>query len=78
MSHWRRLHLNETIKTIATADNHRFFVQLKEPLGEHRNPIEFYRWNLEEAKEGGDRLVQAYYPHDCEDETCGSWQKVND
>jgi hypothetical protein len=78
MSHWSRLHLNESIRTLATHDTHRFFIQLKEPPGEERNPIEFYRWTLEEAKDAGDRLVQAYYPHDCDDSTCGVWRKIDE
>lgn len=78
MSYWSRLHLNESIKTITIPDNHRFFVQLKEPAGQQRNPIEFYRWTLEDAKDAGDRLVQAYYPHDCDETTCGIWRKIDD
>lgn len=77
MSTWRRLHLHDTIKALATSENHRFFIQVREPPGSKRNPIEFYRWNLPEAKAAADRLVQAYYPHDCDEETCGTWQKLD-
>ena len=76
MSTWQRFHLSETLKAMATSDNGRFFVQLREPAGESRNPIEFYRWNLADARNAGDRLVQAYYPHDC-DESCGNWFKLD-
>jgi hypothetical protein len=31
MSHWQRFHLEETIKAMATPDNHRFFIQVREP-----------------------------------------------
>ena len=77
MSTWRRYHLRDTIKALATSENHRFFVQVREPPGNNRNPIEFYRWNLAEAKTAADRLVQAYYPHECDEQTCGGWQKLN-
>ncbi len=76
MSHWQRSHIEQTIKAIATPDNHRFFIQLKEPPGEHRHPIEFYRWTLNDAQEAADDLVQAYYPHDCEMESCDAWKKL--
>ncbi len=76
MSHWQRFHLRQTIKTLTTSDNgRRFFIQVREPPGEHRNPIEFYRWTLREAQEAADRIVQAYYPHVCDEETCGPWRK---
>jgi len=78
MSYWQRLHLNETIKAMATSDNgRRFFIQLREPPGEHRNPIEFYRWTLTEAQEAADRIVNAYYPHDCDEQICGLWRKLD-
>ena len=67
--------MEESLKALATPDNHRFFIQLKEPPGEHRNPIEFYRWTLKDAQEAADRIVQAYYPHDCDLELCGVWKK---
>jgi hypothetical protein len=76
MSTWQRFHLSDTVKAIATSDNNRFFIQLREPHGESRNPIEFYRWTLAEARVAGDRLVQAYYPHDCDDNACGTWFKL--
>jgi hypothetical protein len=55
MSHWQRFHLDDTVKAIATSDNHRFFIQVREPPGEHRNPIEFFRWTLKEAQDAADR-----------------------
>lgn len=75
MSHWQRFHLNETLKAMATSDNNRFFVHFREPAGENRNPLEFYRWNLKDAQEAADRVVQAYYPHECDDEICDVWRK---
>jgi len=78
MSTWRRFHLDETVRALATSENHRFFVQVREPAGETRQPIEFYRWRLAEAKTAADRLVQAYYPHECDAETCGEWRKLDD
>ena len=77
MSHWQRFHLDETIKAMATPVSHRFFIQVREPPGEHRNPIEFYRWTLKEAQDAADRIVQAYYPHQCEGESCGIWKKLD-
>lgn len=75
MSVWRCYHLDETITAITVPDNHRFFVRLREPPGETRHPIEFYRWNLKDAQEAADNLVQAYYPHDCNEQRCGEWRK---
>ena len=77
MSYWERLHLDDTVKALATPDNHRFFIQIREPVGESRNPIEFFRWTLTEAQDAADRIVQAYYPHHCDTESCGTWQKVD-
>jgi hypothetical protein len=77
MSTWQRLHLSGSLKALATSDNHRFFVQLREPPGENRQPIEFYRWNLGDARRAGDKLVQAYYPHECGENTCGKWHKLD-
>ena len=76
MSTWKRAHLDETITVLAIPDNHRFFVCLREPPGESRQPIEFYRWKLKEAQQAGDRLVQAYYPHACEGSSCGEWRQT--
>lgn len=78
MSTWQRLHLNDKLKAWATSDNHRFFVRLREPEGENRQPLEFYRWNLKAAQEAADQIVQAYYPHDCEQILCGVWIKSDD
>ena len=76
MSTWRRYHLNETLTALAIPDSHRFFVCLREPAGESRQPIEFYRWKLQDAQRAGDRLVQAYYPHDCGESACGEWKQA--
>jgi hypothetical protein len=76
MSYWYRFHLNDTLKALATPDKNRFFVQLREPLGENRRPLEFYRWKLSEAQQAADEVVQAYYPHDCDGESCGGWIKL--
>jgi hypothetical protein len=75
MSYWLRCHLEDTVKALATPDNHRFLIQVKEPVGQQRKPIEFFRWTLEEAKDAADKIVQAYYPHPCEGGTCGNWKK---
>lgn len=77
MSHWERLHLDDTLKAMATPDNNRFFVHFREPAGERRHPLEFYRWKLKEAQEAADNIVQAYYPHDCEQLQCGPWSKLD-
>jgi hypothetical protein len=77
VSTWYRLHLNETLKALAISDNNRFFVTVREPPGEHRNPLEFYRWKLAEAQEAADRVVQAYYPHECDDDLCDVWRKLD-
>jgi hypothetical protein len=63
MSTWYKFHLEETVKALAFSDNHRFFVQVREPPGQHRHPLEFFRWSLRDAQEAADRVVQAYYPH---------------
>jgi hypothetical protein len=75
VSTWHRFHLNETLKALAISDNNRFFVRLREPPGESRHPLEFYRWNLRDAQEAADRVVQAYYPHECDEQICGVWWK---
>jgi len=75
MSTWERFHLNDTVKAMATSENHRFFIQIREPPGEHRNPIEFYRWTLKDAQEAADRILHAYYPHECDEQICGSWRR---
>ncbi|HKE55697.1 MAG TPA: hypothetical protein VKB46_03310 [Pyrinomonadaceae bacterium] len=75
MSTWQRYHLSDTVKALATSDNHRFFIQVREPPGEQRHPLECYRWTLREAQDSADRIVNAYYPHDCDEETCGVWRK---
>jgi hypothetical protein len=77
MSTYRRFHLNETIRAMTTSENSRFFVQVLEPPGEHRHPRECYRWNLKEAQDAADKIVQGYYPHKCDDETCGAWSKLD-
>jgi hypothetical protein len=77
VSTWHRFHLNETLKALAISDNNRFFVRLREPPGESRHPLEFYRWNLRDAQEAADRVVQAYYPHECDEQICGAWRKTD-
>ena len=77
MSTWRRLHLNDTVKALATSENFRFFVQVIEPPGEHRNPRNCYRWNFQDAQESADGIVQGYYPHECNEQTCGAWSKLD-
>jgi hypothetical protein len=77
MSTWRRFHLQDSIKAFAISENHRFFVQVREPPGGDRHPIEFYRWNLSAAKAAADKLVQAYYPHECNEKTCDTWRKLD-
>lgn len=78
MATWQRFHLDDTLKALAVSDNNRFFVRLREPQGENRQPIEFYRWHLKDAQNAADRLVQAYYPHECSDDMCGQWRKVEE
>lgn len=75
MSEWHCFHLDETITALVTSENTRFLVRIREPEGESRNPIDFYRGTLKEAQRAADRLVQAYYPHQCDEHTCGRWQK---
>jgi hypothetical protein len=58
MSTWRRLHLNETVKAMATSDRTRFFVSVREPVGENRQPLECYRSTLSSAHETADELCR--------------------
>jgi hypothetical protein len=76
MSEWHCTHLHGILTAMAISDRGRFLVRLREPQGENRHPIEFHRWTLREAREAGDRLVQAYYPHDCSEYDCGAWWKL--
>lgn len=62
---------------MAIPDNRRFLVHVREPPGGNRHPVDFYRWNLEEAREAADKLVQDYYPHDCDEGRCGEWRKYD-
>jgi len=75
MSEWYRYHLDETITAMAVPDNHRFWVLLRDRPGSNRFPVEFCRWTLRDAQKAADRLVQAYYPHECGPGTCGRWKK---
>ncbi|HET8669259.1 MAG TPA: hypothetical protein VFM05_01155 [Candidatus Saccharimonadales bacterium] len=78
MSHWNCFHLDDTITAIVIAESFgRFLVRMREPAGGNRNPIEFYRGNLKEAQRAADRLVQAYYPHECDESRCGQWQQTD-
>lgn len=52
-------------------------VRVREPADGNRRPIQFYRWNLKEAQKAADQLVQAYYPHDCDEQKCGRWRKTD-
>ena len=76
MSEWHCDHLDDTLTAMAISDGARFLVRLREPPGEHRHPIEFHRWTLKDAQKAADRLVQAYYPHDCRESGCGAWRKL--
>ena len=76
MSHWRRFHQNETITAMALPEQERFLIRVLEPPGEGRKPVSFYRSNLEAAREAADQLVQEYYPHECDERTCGEWWKA--
>jgi hypothetical protein len=78
MSTWRRLHLNETVKAMATPDRTRFFVSVREPAGETRHPLECYRSTLSSAQETADGIMQTYYPHDCDEQTCGARHQLGD
>jgi hypothetical protein len=78
MGEWHRSHLDETVTAFATPEQGRFVVNLHEPPGGSRPPFEFYRSNLHEAQRAADRLVQAYYPHDCAERRCGEWRKSPD
>ena len=78
MNEWHRFHLDETITAMAVPHDHRFLIRMREPVGESRQPIEFYRGTLKEAQRAADRLVQAYYPHDCDEVKCGEWRKIKE
>ena len=77
MSAWCRFHLDETVKAMAIPENNRFLVHMREPPGGNRYPVDFYRSNLQGAQEAADRLVQEYYPHECDEERCGEWRKYD-
>jgi hypothetical protein len=77
MSNWYRHHLDSSLKALVTFDRHRFFVNFREPEGEHREPISFYRSTLRDAQESADRIVQAYYPHECGTDSCDVWRKID-
>lgn len=76
MGAWRRFHLNERISAMAIPELGRFLVKVYEPEGEKRNPREYYCSNLKDAQSGADRVVQEYYPHDCDEQRCGNWEKA--
>jgi hypothetical protein len=75
MIHWFLFHLDDSIKAMATYDQHRFFVRVREPIGEARGPIAFYRQTIDEAQESADQVVQEYYPHECSPHECSAWTK---
>lgn len=77
MSQWHCFHLDDTITAmVIPVNSSRFLVRMREPAGGNRQPIEFYRGNLKEAQRAADKLVQAYYPHECDENKCGQWQKT--
>lgn len=76
MSEWQCLHLDETITAMAIPERGRFLVRIREPEEGNRHPIEFYRGTLKEAQRAARKLVQMYYPHQC-DERCGRWRKTD-
>jgi hypothetical protein len=76
MSEWHCFHLDGTIKTLVLPDTRRFLDRMREPEGESRHPIEFFRWTLKDAQRAADKLVQMYYPHECDEHKCGRWQKT--
>jgi hypothetical protein len=78
MIQWQCFHLDDTVTAMVIPENsRRFLVRLRESPGGSRNPIEFYRGNLKEAQRAADRLVQAYYPHDCKSDRCGQWERLD-
>jgi hypothetical protein len=71
--------MEDSITAIVSADMFgRFLVRMREPAGAHRNPIEFQRGTLKEALRAADKLVQAYYPHECDETKCGNWHQIHD
>ena len=76
MSEWHCTHLDDTLTATAVSEHGRFLVRLREPPGERRHPVEFHRVVLKDALKAADRLVQAYYPHDCLEYGCGAWRKL--
>ena len=75
MGIWLRHHLGETVTATAAPEGGRFFVHVREPSGAGRRPIDFYRWGLKDAQAPADRLVQEYYPHECDGQECGAWRR---
>jgi hypothetical protein len=76
MGEWHCLHLDDTLVAIVVSDTRRFLVRLREPEGERRHPLQFHRWTLRDARAAADKLVQAYYPHDCSAHGCGGWEEL--
>ena len=75
MGIWLRHHLDETVTATAAPEGRRFLVHVREPAEIGRHPVDFFRWNLKDAQVAADRLVQAYYPHECDEQRCGAWQR---
>ncbi len=75
MSIWLRHHLDEAVTATAAPEGARFLVHTREPAELSRRPIDCFRWSLKDAQAAADGLVQAYYPHDCEAASCGSWRR---
>lgn len=79
MSEWRCFHLDDTITAMVSMEMlGRYLVRMREPFDATRHPIEFYRGNLNEAFRAADKLIQAYYPHACDEATCGDWHKLHE
>lgn len=77
MSEWHCFHLDETITAMVVPEGARFLVRVREPEEANRHPIVFYRGTLKEAQRAASRLVQMYYPHDCNQHSCGRWHKAH-
>ena len=78
MSIWLRHHLDDTVTATAAPEGVRFLVHVREPTEVGRHPIDCYRWTLKDAQAAADRLVQAYYPHECDEHGCGSWRRCEE
>jgi hypothetical protein len=66
------------VTATAASEGVRFLVHVREPDEMGRRPVDFFRWNLKDAQVAADRLVRAYYPHECDAQTCGSWHRAEE